>query len=465
MLKKQFIINLRFNHLVDICNEFEFFDMKQVNKNDINVRLALLTVYKLRDFYTNEPLDPGDFDVDHLIPENISEEELSMYIEKLKLPSDFNKNCLINLVPVRRSTNSRKSDLKFNLHNLRYYFGITLTELPKLEEEIDKNRKKLKFEKLLSNLPIYKDKDDLLEKIDNAIFPEQSTFPIENNDLPGGIVVRSKQFVRLGGRFPDDFGSPASCIILFKSLKIRDCQITFSEPYISGTLLSGLKTRIEEGKRSFVLFPDAKNNYFIQLGNNRLSLTYTELSELCEILDSYGESFLKWKDELCKKYEVLDLEESGIEPGAFRLFKVKRQLWYEMIAFARRFKYKEGKTSWHMFDADRGSIRVTSRDEDSRFISNFHAWIRAEQVETMWEANLVYPDEDVWIVWYPSHLVATDKYCFESRWSAKITKNFLVTEMIPYVIYELEHRNKRNKLFKKSFTKFRESFQVEHYVY
>jgi len=439
--------------------------MQQVNKNDRNVRMALLTVYKRCDFYTGEPINLGDFDVDHVIPENVSDEELSFYIEELKLPSDFNRNCLINLVPVRRSTNNKKSDTRFKLHNLRFYFEMTTERLQELEKEIDKNRKNLKFEKFISNLPNYKDKvDDLLSKIDNAIFPEQSTFPVEDNDLPG-IVVKSKQFVRLVGLFPDDFDSPASCIILFKSLKIRDCSITFSESYILDTLLSGLRTQIEEGKRSFILFSDDKNNYFVQLGNNRLLLTYTELSELCEILDSYGESFLKWKNELCRRYEVFDLEKSGIYPGAFRLFKVKRQLWYEMITFARRFEYRDGKTPWHIFDADRGSIRVTSRDEDSRFTSSFHAWIRAEQVETVWEANLVYPDEDVWIVWHPSQLAATDNYSFEARWSAKITKNFLITDMIPYVVYELEHRNKKNKLFKNSFTKFRESFQVEHYVY
>lgn len=164
---------------------------------------------------------------------------------------------------------------------------------------------------------------------------------------------------------------------------LRDCLITFSEPYISDTLLSGLRTQPEEGKRSFILFPDDKSNYFIQLGNNRLLLTYTELSELCEVLDSYGECFLRWKDELHRKHEVFDLEKSGIYPGAFRLFKVKRKLWYEMISFARRFKHGDGETPWHIFDADRGSIRVISRDEDSRFTSNFHAWIRAEQVETV----------------------------------------------------------------------------------
>lgn len=197
--------------------------MKPVNTNDRNVRMALLTVYEQHDFYTNELIAPGDFDVDHIIPKDVSDEELSLYIEKLKLPSDFNRNCLLNLVPVKRSTNRQKSNLKFELHTLHFYFQRTKEQLPKLEAEIGKNRRSLSFEKFLSNLPNYKDEvDDLLSKIDNTIFPEQSTFPVENKYLPG-IVVKSKQFVRLIGLLPDDFDSPASCLILFKSLRIRGC--------------------------------------------------------------------------------------------------------------------------------------------------------------------------------------------------------------------------------------------------
>jgi hypothetical protein len=443
--------------------------MKKFDKNDRNVRMALLKVYDRSDFYNGERLQIENFQVDHLICESVSDEELNAYKEMLDLPSDFNRNSLINLVPVTPKTNRRKSDIRCSLHNLRHYFTLTKSKAPKLEEEIEKNRREVKLENVLSRVATedYKKSCELLEKVEATLYPGERTFRSENKDYPDSLV-RSGLFVRLVGLFstnlisPTDLNSSPSCLILFKSLMIRDCSITFSEPYISKVLLSGLNTPINEMKRSFIRGYNEEYGYFVHLGNNSIWLNHEELSELCEILDSYGERFFKWKYETIEKYGLVDLEPSNIYPGAYRLFRIKKKLWSDILNFSWQFEHSKGTSPWNMFEHNVGNFFVISRDEDSRFTHNFHAWIRAEQVETFMEESLIYSDDSVWLVWNPSSLTEGEQYSFEGKWSAKVTKDFLLTEMIPYVIYRLETKH---KIFKKSFSKFSETFWIDDYVY
>lgn len=108
------------------------------NKADSIVRRALWNTYNKKCFYCNNPIQFNNFNVDHIIPESMGNEEA---IKLYDLQEDFELNCYLNLVPTCFVCNSKKSNKKFEKQHILFYLNITKQTLPKITE-LKKNLEK-----------------------------------------------------------------------------------------------------------------------------------------------------------------------------------------------------------------------------------------------------------------------------------------------------------------------------------
>jgi hypothetical protein len=144
------------------------------NKTFDNItRSALWTAYNNICFYCNRPLDWGDLNIDHIIPENLlnDEKKYNQIKSDFELDENFEINDLINLVPSHSKCNQRKSDELFPKSTTLFYLGLTLKSKTKIETEIEKLKRR-------------KNKGQIISKLQSAL----STNLITQKELKGILI-------------------------------------------------------------------------------------------------------------------------------------------------------------------------------------------------------------------------------------------------------------------------------------
>ncbi len=125
-----------------------------INKNDIIVRTVLWNSNKKRCFYCTELILFHDLEIDHIVPQNTSEQELNRIKETLNLNTNFNLNSFYNLVPTHHNCNNRKSSKFFSESSLRYYLELWKDKVQNIESLFEKMLQHSQNEKLLSQIGI-----------------------------------------------------------------------------------------------------------------------------------------------------------------------------------------------------------------------------------------------------------------------------------------------------------------------
>ncbi|HEV7523255.1 MAG TPA: hypothetical protein VGP89_19290, partial [Candidatus Angelobacter sp.] len=93
-----------------------------------------------------------DLQIDHLVPERISETELTRLREYLR--ADFQINSIENWVTCHQGCNLRKSSTEFETKALLYYLQMARNRAVKVQSIIDRLRRAQDNDKLLSNLAV-----------------------------------------------------------------------------------------------------------------------------------------------------------------------------------------------------------------------------------------------------------------------------------------------------------------------
>lgn len=436
--------------------------MKEYNKSDHSVRWALYQAYGQRDFYNErEPIFYDSLEIDHLIPTELATKpkRLADLITELGLPKGFKVNSIINLVPTKRKHNSTKGKRIFGANNLRFYFEQTTKKAEQIEKNIKNFSQKKDLEKTIRQLlPHGHECPDLLKIIDDSLRGAQFSGKEYVSDRS---VTKSTSSVYIDGFLPSDESLSGSCLILFNELKIRDSMISFSEPYISDVLFSGIGTSYDSRQRKYVLFPNESGKYYVQLGNVRLLISPEELNDLCNLIDFYHKFYVQKISSLKDYYGVSKFIMSTRTRGVYRLFKITRMLWAEMLDFALRYDFDSGKTEWNMFYRGDNTIKIVSRSDDERFCSIFHSYILPEPQDYDFLPNVLSPDYEVLVCWKPLRLGYKEKFGFKNTWTADDTYRFLTEQMIPRVIFELDNKN---KIFKPSYSKFLSKYKITNYI-
>jgi hypothetical protein len=115
-------------------------------------RAAIWTADARECFYERTPVRYRDVQIDHIVPESISEAELS----KLRplLPAEFEINSIENWATCHQGCNRRKGKSPFETKTLLFYLDMARRRAPKVRELIREFGRARENDKLLSDMAV-----------------------------------------------------------------------------------------------------------------------------------------------------------------------------------------------------------------------------------------------------------------------------------------------------------------------
>ena len=438
------------------------------NKNNDIVRAALFYEYEGKCFYSNEPLRYKEMHIDHIIPQGLSKEEFKKVISILGLPEDFNVNSLYNLVPCNPNVNEVKNKNIYPETFLGHcIYDKTSKKVDKVKSRIEQLKKDKNIDKALAKLVAIVEgaigKEEL-ERIYDSISNEKPFEEVRTINKYGDTYSYCKSLpnVKLTAYLPLYPNIQGNCLITFNTLRLRDCMITLNHEQILSHLFEGVKTDLREGLRKFILpniSTDSKE-YFVDLANVRIPLNIDEVNQLLNIIDDFYELYIEAIKDIYKVFNWDSFPKRNIHRNELVLCKISKNIWFEIREFCRKFDFQNGNTEWHIFDATGSMIKILDKET-----LNFKAFIFPMIEESIY--NIYSREDDISIIWTDEYFWDRKIQYFEENeyWSPMVTYKWLVENLIPKVIYEIEIKG-TNKLFTrgKSFESFRMEFNPGKYA-
>lgn len=383
--------------------------MKKYNKNDPLVRQAIWECHNRRCYYfghVDGELKFSDLVIDHVIPEATVPKRLKILVKEYNLDEDFELDSLYNYVPCKQRPNNLKG--KDFSPGLAIALGSAAKMAARAERKIEQLKRAIDYRKNTSLVKYQIDGDhQKAEDLYDFVTDETEGFGEQRyicDDGQSTVYCKSINSILLVGYLPRCSMTKGSCLIVFRTLRLRSCSITLGHEEILESLCLGHRTSISSGLRRFIVCPDNHKHdlYYIQLGNNRFPLLLEEVTQLFELVDDFVDEYLKALQNLetllgTKKFQLSKRENS------FRLIRIKRGLWRYILQFANEFDAERGSSSWHMFDANLGMLKVYTASENEVLDKGYHAILYPEAVDEYWYDSFRYPNDEMWIVWKPLH--------------------------------------------------------------
>lgn len=118
------------------------------------MRIAIWRAHAKKCLYCGELINFGELDIDHVIPETLKDDsvELARIVAEFGLPSEFNLNSILNLVPAHRRCNIAKSGQLFNAATARFYLDIASRKEAAVLRQIDSLKLQDRKERILVTL-------------------------------------------------------------------------------------------------------------------------------------------------------------------------------------------------------------------------------------------------------------------------------------------------------------------------
>lgn len=397
--------------------------MPSVSETD-SLKVAMWRVYGQKCAYTGDDLAIEDLVLDHVIPKYLqrSPEERAEVWRLYELPPDFDLLGIENLVPTSVAFNSRKSAktdrdeivdrcspgvreyllpeergdlwsrsayelIKHGLACAQLHLDAVLQEQKKVEAEY-------KLRALLEGLP-----RGMLDPVwlhdyaaqEEAEFMDRS---VEFPTLERHVLVRPHVYLSFNlPSFPDLEGS---ALLMFKSLKLRDCMVTFGPQSIPDQLLRGAGTGTSVKERGF-LRAEKDGQFWVNLGNVSFWLSREETEELCSVVDEFSVLYLEAARQI--ECEVFRSRRFRWARDGYRLLQVPRYVWTALLWFAREHDYAAGSSEWHIFDGRGGSFQFVCEHPNDEG-KQIRAILHAERDPDDYIGTGATAD-NVWICWSP----------------------------------------------------------------
>ncbi len=101
-------------------------------------------------------------------------------------------------------------------------------------------------------------------------------------------------------------------------------------------------------------------------------LSQREIEDLCKCVDI---AFVEYKNTISQAETLLETWDFQFTPTentrAFYLFSVRLELWKLMRKFSKEFDYERGKSEWHLFDAPSSFFSSFEKDYQPTYFSKF----------------------------------------------------------------------------------------------
>jgi len=451
--------------------------MKKVKKDDEFIRQAMWEVYKHRCFYTNNPLEYKDMELDHIIPISYKnrKDDLKRVIGECALDADFELDSLFNLVPTSKYENRRKSDKELDLNARLHYLGLVRDNVSKIEQRIEKLKKTRNYEKNISMVKAHfdeendkKKREEILDNIINFVSNEdidfedvEEVYEIDNEPIYKKYVKR----IGLEAIMPKYNNTETRCIIYLRTLKIRGCMVLLNNKTIVTELFSGLYTDPKHGTRAFVEFEKgvegnedtrSLDNAVIHIGNNKLKLSSEDIYTFCQVIDSYAEKYIEFISNI---ENILMTHKFPISKrrNNYKLITLTNEQWRQLVNFAFKHDVDRGNSKWHIFDRNGFYIKVYTDKKHDKYNVGYHAFFNFEfDEDIVLYSELAVKDKTItWEFVEDLDNRGMDCICERENWNAEIAYRWLTEELMPKVLA----KNNRLRFFKKKSNEIYEMFR------
>jgi hypothetical protein len=443
--------------------------MKKVKKEDEFIRQAIWEVYKHKCFYTDNPLEYKDMELDHIIPASYRnrKDDFKRVIEECGLDADFELDSLYNLVPTTKYANRRKSDKELSLNAMLHYLGLAKNNVPKIEKKIEKIKKIRNFDKNISMVKAHideendkKKREEILENIFNFVSNDDIDFEnveevYEINNEP--IYKKYVKRIGLEAIMPKYNNTETRCIIYFRTIKVRGCMLLLDNKIILTELFSGLYTDPKHGIRGFIEFEkdykkneDTKSldNAVIHIGNNKFKLSSEDIYTFCQVIDSYAEKYIEFISNI---EDILMTHRFPISKrqNNYKLITLTNVQWRQLVNFAFKHDVDRGNSQWHIFDGNGFYIKVYTNKKHDKYNVGYHAFFNSEfDEDIVLYSELAAKDKIItWEFVEDLNNRGVDCICERENWNAEIAYRWLTEKLMPKV---LAKKNRLSFLKKKS---------------
>lgn len=424
--------------------------MVKIDKNDILLRYSIWEVHGKRNYYNGDFIKLSELEIDHIIPQSI-EKETEKYKSLLEsIGEDYNKfeiNGLENYVITDRYHNNKKKNKELNssviglaINYAKEKSKAVLDFRNKLELKISQDRSLYEFMSIVKT-------EHEVEEIFNYITKESKYYDISEILVEDGIDKNyeySRERIKLIAKLPSINDPNGNCILTFKNISLRGMTIKLESKDILNYLFRGVKTDLIHGLRAFTKNKDS-NTYEILLGNCKFNLEKFEVHELCLIIDHFFEKYINSLIELERYWATENFLPHSLKKG-YKLIKIKRSLWREILEFTKLHDYENGTSDWHIFDQNNYRIQICTVTPTHQLDVGYHSFIHPCSEDEDELLTLSSPEDFIWLTWKPEDRIETPKDIRKINpkmiWNCEITYNWIIEFLLPKVVYELELRNK-----------------------
>lgn len=431
---------------------------KQSKKNN-DVKEAIWKAYGKYCPICKEYLPLAELTIDRIIPEDqgeLSAETLKYYY---KLCGDgFVINCLENYMPMHGRENIEKGNRDLGVYQFENRLLTAKSKVNMILANMREKKITKKKDTLICELGKLAGNDNSeAEFIYNYITKQEREFEVKRDIFDAYRHYHctfTEKNVALFLNIPKTLEEEASCLFTFTSLTISGCLITLNQNQIHDVLFNSIKTNPSKASRKFILFPDINNKqeYFIQLGNNRVTLKIEELQQLCRIIDDAYDKYIMILQNIEKAMGTTEYE-YNCRVGGHKLLEIPKQLWDLLFRYSWKYDWENGKGDKYIFNKTGMQIQVNSPSSNEDFKNGIHAVLHPVEnlhsISVYWKEGFLPYDGDTTL----------DIYNPKQKWKCNQTYEWLKNVFIPNALYEqyLCNPNTILNLFRKklSFNEFK----------
>jgi hypothetical protein len=143
----------------------------------ISLRIGLWEAHGRRCTYCGNPLGYRELEIDHIIPQHLRSngQALAQLLSTLELPSDFDLNDRLNLLPVHSHCNGKKSGMVFQPQNIRFYLELVSRLADRVTTEEEQYIRRSRGDRILAALQLALQSGDLSrEQVAKFVNPARS---------------------------------------------------------------------------------------------------------------------------------------------------------------------------------------------------------------------------------------------------------------------------------------------------
>lgn len=345
---------------------------EKVDYNNPIVRTAFYIAYDRKDALNGIDITFREMQIDHIIPQTLFEEKNK---EKLKeilgqhnLPSDFNKDCLLNLCPLIKETNGpsgKGSSTEYGI--LKYLLDKAKKKQKQINQLIEKSNQEINILQSASQIATQANDEDKEIAID-IILDDTEKFSCEEifNDNKYDL---SNEDIRIIGAFPNINNFFPITIIEFRKIKIRDVKI---EVNLKDLLETFFFDAHSFSQRNF--YKKTGNNYYINLKGFYLQVSEYTIKNMCHLIDKLYDEFVKRAEKLIINCNLMNFK--FINNNSIEIIKISKKECKCIFNYIKNLAHSS--MEWNKLgDSTDTIIKIKNSDQTSNTI--YHAIIYAEQ--------------------------------------------------------------------------------------